>query len=352
MRLDTPFIHSEFTALFESSPIRVIDVGASGGFQPLWKALSPQNFIQFLGFEPDENEMELLEKNASSNEVFLNAAVMDKKSPAVFYRTKSLECASVIPPNPTYVNKFPRSERFDVIAECPMEAITIDKALADKNYVGADFLKLNTQGSELAILKGAEQTLRSTFAVEVEVEFGEMYIGQPLFADVDSHLRQKGYEIFDLKRGFWKRNSGKGLRYRKGQLIFAEALYLKNIDTWIDELEDDLSLRKEKLLKAISICLLYEYPDYALEILSKGERYFSDAERSLIGTEINTKFLGWNASAFRHFLAVPGGKAGAEFLSSIFSSAYQILRKWHLKLRASSKRWYLRSDTDTLVDAD
>ena len=40
---------------------------------------------------------------------------------------------------------------------------------------------------------------RAIFGVEVEVEFIEMYQDQPLFNEVDSFMRERGFYLFDLK---------------------------------------------------------------------------------------------------------------------------------------------------------
>eukprot|EP00660_Eupelagonema_oceanica_P019425 gene19425-biopygen2154 len=48
-------------------------------------------------------------------------------------------------------------------------------------------------GAELAVLRGAVVALAECVVVEVEVEFAQLYVGQPLFADVDAFLRSQGF---------------------------------------------------------------------------------------------------------------------------------------------------------------
>ena len=98
--------------------------------------------------------------------------------------------------------------------------------------INPDFVKLDTQGTELYILKGMQHTLtRSIFGVEVEVEFIEMYLDQPLFNKVDSFMRERGFHLFDLKKYYWQRKCGIGFDgNHKGQLVHGDALYFRNTD--------------------------------------------------------------------------------------------------------------------------
>jgi Methyltransferase FkbM domain len=58
---------------------------------------------------------------------------------------------------------------------------------------GADYLKVDVQGAELDVLKGATQTLQDVLLVQTEIEFVPIYRNQPLFAEVDQSLRSHGF---------------------------------------------------------------------------------------------------------------------------------------------------------------
>jgi hypothetical protein len=133
----------------------------------------------------------------------------------------------------------------------------------------ADFIKLDVQGAELQVLHGAERTLRAaTFGLEVEVEFAELYLGQPHFSQVDDYLRGLGFTLFDLNRFWWKRCGGERTANRRGQLIFGEALYLKDYVARPEQIFG----RSEKdprsyILRAMAISAVYEKFDYGLELV-------------------------------------------------------------------------------------
>ena len=119
--------------------------------------------------------------------------------------------------------------------------------------------------------------------VEVEVEFTPLYRQQPTFADVDTFMRATGFLLFDLKPCYWKRAAGWKAGGSYGQMIWADALYLKSVPAIRDCLAQlPPEIRKSKVLRAISIALLYGYVDYALEIGPGAGAVLSQDERRLI----------------------------------------------------------------------
>ena len=56
------------------------------------------------------------------------------------------------------------------------------------------------------------------------MEFTDLYIDQPLFGEVSTHLKQHGFELDDFTNLCrWERDSFSGL----GQIIFGDALFLR-----------------------------------------------------------------------------------------------------------------------------
>ena len=192
----------------------IIDVGAANGLHQRWKPYEGQ--LEVIGFEPDMRSTE----NFSSIGLYKEAGILP------FYETRTRTDSSIFPPNHQFLNKFPKADRFNVVHISEIEVKTLDAVVTKE----ADFIKLDTQGSELGILQGAEKTLENVLGVEVEVEFSELYQGQPLFAEVDVFLRKKDFQLFDLASVHWKRKLGKGIGNSKGQIIYADALYFKNTE--------------------------------------------------------------------------------------------------------------------------
>ncbi len=104
-------------------------------------------------------------------------------------------------------------EAMEVKQTAPLPQVRLDEAITTP----IDVLKLDLQGYELQALKGAEGLLDRTHIIITEVEFIAMYDGQPLFGDVDTYLRSKGFALHNLY-DLWT--------LQNGQLTSGDALYV------------------------------------------------------------------------------------------------------------------------------
>jgi FkbM family methyltransferase len=95
-------------------------------------------------------------------------------------------------------------ERSDVprhVVKMPVH--TLDSLLAGLQAPPPTFLKLDVQGFEIEVLKGAEQALRSAEYVLLEVSLVPYNDGSPLFDEVVAWMSAQGWhlhEVFDLSR--------------------------------------------------------------------------------------------------------------------------------------------------------
>jgi len=110
-----------------------------------------------------------------------------------------------------------------------IETRTLDDITATEKIPAPDFLSVDTQGSELNILKGASRCLKDDIlALAVEVEFHPIYLGQPLFGEVCQHLAALGFDLVDFRSNERYPLRGKfGFRGR-GVLTDGEAVFLRN----------------------------------------------------------------------------------------------------------------------------
>ena len=258
---------SGFEDLYQSHPLTLVDVGASGGISPLWR--SHRRYLRVIGFEPDIRAYKILKKQQNRSMHFFNIGLHRQRGDFSFYSTRSQECSSFFLPNHPLLGRFHNPERLDIVKEKKIECRSLDEILAEADLTDVDFIKMDTQGSELAILEGAEKILAdSVFGLEIEVAFAEIYKGQPLFADVDQFVRLKGFDLIDLCTTSWKHSIDMSLGFAKGRVMWADTLYLRGPQKMREILKNmDDRLALSKLMRALSVCQLYGFFDYAIELL-------------------------------------------------------------------------------------
>ena len=76
--------------------------------------------------------------------------------------------------------------------------VTIDELVAERNLPGPYFMKVDVQGAELQVLKGAARTLRETEAVLLEVTLFGTMIGGPELFEVLRWMKEFGFVVYDI----------------------------------------------------------------------------------------------------------------------------------------------------------
>lgn len=174
----------------------VVDVGARWGATDRWRPFGPR--VKVVGFEPDERECARLAAN-EPDMTYVPLALGAMESSATLYRTVEPACSSLFPPVEGLAAKRPALAVMRPDGEETVRVTPLDDWLADSPFDEVHVLKLDTQGSELAILEGAQQALTDVRMLQVEVELNPLYEGQPLFGDVDRFLRDRGFELWRLR---------------------------------------------------------------------------------------------------------------------------------------------------------
>ena len=304
--------------ILENNLIKVVDVGASGGIDSRWSKFTSS--YKGILFEPDPREYETLKLKSGKNLIVLNSALSDSKRTIDFHLCKKQEVSSVYLPNIDFLEKFPDVGRFDVVKHIRIEADTLNSQLIKHNIDDIDFIKIDTQGYELPILKGATNYLDKVIGLEIEVEFAQLYKNQPLFDEVDSFIKGKGFDLIDIKRYYWKRKESTNTGIMKGQLVFGDALYFKSPEKVLIT----KNINQDKIIRSICIYLVYGYLDLAQTLFykanSKGliEKKYYNSMEVIISKFNNTFFLpnfrgkGRIRNLFNKIFSVSGWYSGTD----------------------------------------
>ena len=180
-------------------PIVAVDVGSRDGVRSAWRSLLRVALL--VGSDPDPDECARLNAAAEdpAGERYEPFALGAVAGEATLHLTRDPQSSSLFEPNPATLARYPELWRHEPVNTVAITLSTIDHWAAGAGVVGIDALKVDVQGAELEVLRGAEQTLAAARIVETEVEFQELYRGQPLFCDVVSFMREQGLELWRLR---------------------------------------------------------------------------------------------------------------------------------------------------------
>jgi FkbM family methyltransferase len=248
--------------------VDVVDIGANPiDGDPPYKPLLAQGRARVLGFEPAAEAFAALEQAKGPNERYLRLAAGDGGEHAL-HVCAAPGMTSLLEPNEEVLRHF---HRFDVWGAVAREERVWTVHLDDVEQVAnIDMLKIDVQGFELPIMRHGQKRLDDAVVIQTEVEFLPLYKDQALFADVDAHLRSRGFVLhrfWPLKARTIRPMLINGDIYASlGQLVDADAVYVRDF-TKLERLSED------KLLKtAILANDIYGSFDLALVALRELDR--------------------------------------------------------------------------------
>jgi len=279
-----------YNNLIKERPLCLIDVGARFGPQPLWQPLL--RALKFIGFEFDEQECNRLNAGYRQQNLdikFYPYAIYDSKTRKKFYVTNFPPSSGFIPGNPNFIGRFltPLSNNLEIVKEIEVETITIDNFIKDQQLDYVDFIKIDVEGCEFSVLKGAQEGLSNVLGVATELNIGPLK-DPDNFSNIDKLLRSYGFHLFDidiaryprkaLPRGYlsFEGNSCK-IDYpsKYGQILSGDAVYLRDP---IFERNNGLKYFAWNDMNVLKMAMLYELymlQDCAIELLQEYQSNFS-----------------------------------------------------------------------------
>ena len=275
-------------------PLTLVDVGARWGRSAAWDGISAKSEI--LCFEPDADEAARLNASAPPNVAYVPVALGSADGRLDIHVTRQPACSSAYPPIRKLYENYP--DLGDTAPEriATVRCRTLDDVFSERGLASVDCIKIDTQGSELSILRGAERALATCALLDVEVIFNPLYEGQPLFCDIDRFMRDHGFTLWriaDLVHYATEPDLAPPLNFMLahsppqrtttyatpgGQVFWGDAQYVRSEfpRTGADRLE------RESGIRAAVLVANQGFWDLTLEILSKCDLALGRAVRDAL----------------------------------------------------------------------
>lgn len=269
------------SGLFRDAPFCLVDVGVSGGIDGYWEIFGES--LAVFGFDPLIKEVERL--NAATlgpGRRYFAYLVGDKSygeprgapDTQAFTRTSAVRAAEIRKCN--YATTY-----FDQThsGEYATEMIELDQFFLREHPMDVDFIKIDTDGSDYQVLRGAKELLSTGQVLGLAVEsqlHGLVHEESNTFRNIDRFLTGRGFSLFDLEVYRYSRAAlPKLFVYRipaqteSGQVMWGDALYLRDAGKQEYEREWSFALSPQKILKLACLFEIFGLNDCAVELLLK-----------------------------------------------------------------------------------
>jgi FkbM family methyltransferase len=305
---------------FVDDPVVVVDVGARGGVEWYWKVFG--DHLRIIAFEADAEECARLKATPQKNVTFIPSALGAENGVRTLHVTHHRAASTFYPVDPKWTARFSFSDNQLVEQQVEVRTTTLRDALAGQRV---DFIKLDAEGAELDVLRGAD--LGPVLGVVSELNFGQT--GLPSFAEFDIYCRSAGLQLYDLDLYHFSRralpyphlydsrdSAGRPVAGPtiQGQVLSSDALYFRD------------GLTTERPVKLACLFEIFGFNDCAAELLQARREAFTkwadpDLLLGLLVPEVKGQKLPFAEHVARHvagdplFRPTPGWRSPPQIVS-------------------------------------
>ena len=247
------------------TPITICDIGAS--------SIDKTEFIdelfnntnsELIGFEPNEEEFNKLEKN-NPRKTFYDYAIGDG-SEKYLNICKGVGMSSFLEPDMDYLNNFYWFDEFSKIVK--KKKIKTKKLNDIKEKI--DLLKIDVQGYEYEIIQHGKDKIKNSLVIQLETSPIPLYKNEKTSSEVINQLEKLGFSL----HMFNKVNTKPFKPMKINNSIYQGLHHLFQLDcVMINNFQNINSFSKEDLTKLILIMFYsfksYDFVDYLIRIMDK-----------------------------------------------------------------------------------
>jgi FkbM family methyltransferase len=180
-------IRQFYNQINKDKKYNIVDIGAQSGLYSLYAKFLPNS--TFYAFEPFPDTFKLLNDNIALNDITnintFNLAISDEDGETMLNTCESHNGLHTLGATPL---------RFNDIKQVKVNTTTLDKFFFDKD-ISVDFIKIDTEGYEYFILKGAINTIKK-YKPTIQLEWNKTNMNQ---CGITEDMLNKLLEEIDYK---------------------------------------------------------------------------------------------------------------------------------------------------------
>ena len=193
-----------------------VDVGASYYPHIAWDFFLRSKNTSWLAIEPNKANLGYVDNWSWACRITTCTTGLSRDGgEQILYLTNVDSGSSLLPPNvlPSMKHRVKNVDYFFPFQEKPIETLTLAQALALQPKTGPILVKLDTQGTELSILQGAQNLFDEKRIVGIELEStmlaDPIMQGSAKFWQACEYLEAQGFELMHVKPIHDVRQSGR-----------------------------------------------------------------------------------------------------------------------------------------------
>jgi len=267
------FRSSPIRSVAEAAALTVWDVGARGGIDG---ALAPFAWCSgAVAFEPDPVAAEALRRSGRGPWKRLDvveAAIAGSDGRRTLQVTADPIGSSLLAGRDDVARRYGVVPLFDVTKRVDVQTMTLATASGTHSLTPPAFLKLDVEGVELEVLRGAGGLLGDVVAIKTEAAFLPSRDDQPMAWELLGWLAERGFALMDVVGAcHWRRDNvacgpyaARQGGWSRGRLAQADLILLRDRDA----LDDDGDATSPAMRTAL-VAVALGYLDHARDILDR-----------------------------------------------------------------------------------
>lgn len=183
----------------------IIDIGASNGVY-CNKWARNRDYMVY-AFEPNPKSFKKI--RTSSNLKKHQLAVSDSDGEVIFYEANYTNSSSILPfteNTKRWKNPTPATPELKTINTFKVNCVRLDNFLKENEITEIDFIKIDTQGHDLAVIKSLGDFIYNVKEIvcEVQIVDYELYKNSSKKDDLMNYMKEKGFTVW--KKQNWSKN--------------------------------------------------------------------------------------------------------------------------------------------------